>query len=57
MTEKTKTVTDHLLEAQTILDLETVTTADIDRARECIERALDAIQLARQAAMAALDEF
>ena len=57
MTERLKTVTDHILDAQAALDHELVAGAELAQARECLERALDAINLARCEAQTALDKF
>ena len=65
MTGRIQTVTDHILEAQSILDREDalgktvvlLAPGDIQRALDCLEHALDAINLARCEAQTALDKF
>ena len=63
MTTRIKTVTDHLLEAQATLDGslqagDNVLPKDaLQQALDCIEKALDAIQLVRSETQAALDKF
>ena len=61
MTTRTLTVTDHLLEAQSILDKDesapTVGPDEIRRALDCIERALTTLNLRRCEAAAALDQL
>ena len=58
MTERIKTVTDHLLEAQAILDSrEVADKQDLNRVSECIDRAFAAMNLLRCEAQTALDKL
>lgn len=59
MTERQKTVTDHLLDAQSVLDRDTanVTLEDLQRVLDSIEAALNTIQLLRCEAQTALDRL
>ena len=60
MTARELTVTDHLLEASAILDKDTgepVTVHDLDRVRDCLERALAKMSLLRCEAQTAPDKM
>ena len=57
MTERQRTVSDHLLEAKNLLEKPVVSDADRAAALQAVERAIGGIQLARCEATTALDQL